>query len=120
MAAVRKPVSTRWQIDKTIPLAVVVTLLIYGMTGLWFVQDIKRDVEILKAAQPMQKERDSRQDADSLAALALIRDNLRDMNAAMNTSNASVSAKLDRLVESQRYVERRDEEGPSGRKARRQ
>ncbi|MBA3605214.1 MAG: hypothetical protein H0W46_04430 [Acidimicrobiia bacterium] len=108
----------RWQVDKKVPVSIIVTLLIYGMSGLWFIQDIKRDVEILKAAQPIQKERDVRQDNDSVAAFALIRDNLREMNAAMKESSTSVNAKLDRLVESQRYVERREDAATPARKGR--
>ena len=108
----------RWHLEKKVPISIVLALVIQGLSGIWFIQDIKRDVEVLKVAQTVQHERDQRQDVDTLAALSLIRDNLKDINAQMMAANANVNTKLDRLVESQRYVERREDPPLTLRKAR--
>lgn len=80
--------NTGWHLDKRVPVSIIVTLLIYGISGLWFIADIKRDVEILKAAQSAQHDRDERQDRAVADALAQLRDAVREGNA-----------KLDRLIE---------------------
>ena len=80
--------SETWHLDKKVPISIIVTLLIYGISGLWFIADIKRDVEILKAAERMQHERDDRQDKAVTEALQQLRDAQREGNA-----------KLDRLIE---------------------
>lgn len=91
--------SDGWHLDKKVPISIIMTLLIYGISGLWFVADIKRDVEVLKAQQSLQhareaeamaqqRDRDERQDRAVSEALTQVRDALREGNA-----------KLDRLIE---------------------
>lgn len=91
--------SDGWHLDKKVPISIILTLLIYGISGLWFVADIKRDVEVLKAQQILQhareaeamaqqRDRDERQDRSVSEALAQVRDAVREGNA-----------KLDRLIE---------------------
>jgi hypothetical protein len=77
-----------WHLDKRVPVSIIVVLLVYGISGMWFIADIKRDVEILKAAQIVQHERDDRQDKTVAEALADLREAVKDGNR-----------KLDRLIE---------------------
>lgn len=80
--------SDHWHLDRKVPISIIVTLLIYGLSGMWFVADIKRDVEVLKAAQQAQRDRDERQDRAVSESLQQLRDAVREGNA-----------KLDRLIE---------------------
>jgi Tfp pilus assembly protein PilO len=77
-----------WHLDKKVPISIIVVLLTQAAAGLWAIADIKRDVEVLKAAQIEQHERDKRQDDSSAEALRQIREAMADMNR-----------KLDRLIE---------------------
>ena len=80
--------SETWHLDKKVPISFIAVLLVYGISGLWFVADIKRDVEVLKANVQMQHDRDDRQDKAVTEALQQLRDAQREGNA-----------KLDRLIE---------------------
>ncbi len=62
-----------WHLDKKVPVAFIVVLLGYGLAGMWFIADIKKDVEILKAANVSQSQRDSLQDKLLADGVALIR-----------------------------------------------
>jgi Tfp pilus assembly protein PilO len=77
-----------WHLDKKVPISIIVVLLTQAAAGLWAIADIKRDVEVLKAAQMQQRDRDQRQDDSSAEALRQIREAMADMNR-----------KLDRLIE---------------------
>lgn len=88
MTADERRASDHWHLDKKVPISIILTLLIYGISGLWFVADIKRDVEVLKAQQTLQRDRDERQDRAVAEALAQLRDAVREGNQ-----------KLDRLIE---------------------
>lgn len=79
-----------WHLDKRVPISIIVTLLFYGISGLWMVAEIKKDVGILMAAAVTQKERDQRQDDMVLQAVARFTEAQKEANA-----------KLDRLIERQ-------------------
>lgn len=65
-----------WHLDKRVPISLIVTLLIYGVSGLWVVVDIKKDVEVLKAEAMSQHIRDDRQDKAVADGVVLLRSEL--------------------------------------------
>lgn len=78
----------RWHLDKRVPIALIITLLAYGVSGLWVIAQIKQDVEVLKAAMLSQRDRDTRQDSDAAEKFGVVRAQLD-----------RVESKLDRLIE---------------------
>lgn len=84
----REPPPKQWHLDKSVPISLIVTLLMYGVAGLWAFADVKKDVEVLKIQTVQQRDRDERQDKVSSEALALVRNQLERMES-----------KIDRLVE---------------------
>jgi hypothetical protein len=72
-----------WHLDKKVPVSIILVLVVYGISGLIFISDIKRDVEILKVQQVAQDKRDEKQDRD------------------FTESVKRIEAKLDRLIEGQ-------------------
>lgn len=79
-----------WHLDKKVPISLIVVLLMQGAAGLWAIADIKKDVELLKAAQVEQAKRDERQDKASTEAFSLLRTDIREL-----------TQKVDRLIERQ-------------------
>jgi len=79
---------TGWHLDKKVPISIILALLTQGVMGLWFIADIKKDVEVLKAQLLVQRDRDDRQDRTAGEAMTLVRQQLE-----------RVEAKLDRLIE---------------------
>lgn len=77
-----------WHLDKKVPISIILVIVMQGVAGLWVVADIKKDVEVLKAAMIAQRERDDRQDKASIDAATLIRSDLRELGQ-----------KMDRLIE---------------------
>lgn len=77
-----------WHFDKRVPISIIVVLIFQFISGLWFIADIKKDVEILKATQLEQRQRDDRQDKGVADAITALRQDLLEANR-----------KLDRLVE---------------------
>lgn len=84
----REDDSTHWHLDKKVPISIIAVLLMQGFAGMWFVADIKKDVELLKDARLEQRERDSRQDKTAAEATSLLRGDI-----------SILSQKLDRLIE---------------------
>jgi Tfp pilus assembly protein PilO len=84
----QRPLDDTWHLDKRVPVSIIVTLLIYGFSGLFFIADIKKDVEILKVQQQTQSSVDDRQDRMVADALHQLRESVKEGNA-----------KLDRLIE---------------------
>lgn len=80
--------ATGWHLDKKVPITLIIVLLAYGVSGLWIVADMKKDIEILKTQYIMQRDRDERQDRDMTEGLSRLRESLRAMDG-----------KLDRLIE---------------------
>ena len=77
-----------WHLDKKVPLSLIFAMLIQAAMVIVAVQQIKQDVEILKAQAITQKDRDERQDKAANDGSTLLRTQLEKMDA-----------KLDRLVE---------------------
>ena len=79
-----------WHLDKKVPIGLLGVLLMQGVAGIWAIAGIKSDVEILKAAQTVQHERDDRQDRESVSSIAHIRADVQE-----------IGRKIDRLIERQ-------------------
>lgn len=79
---------TGWHLDKKVPITLILVLTLQGVTGLWFIADMKKDIELLKAAMVEQHLRDERQDRSTADAVSLVRQDIREL-----------SNKLDRLIE---------------------
>lgn len=78
----------RWHLDKKVPISLMLVLLMQGVAGVWAVADIKKDVELLKAAMIEQRNRDERQDKTTAEAVLQVRSDIKEL-----------SQKLDRLIE---------------------
>jgi len=50
---------------------------------IWAIADIKKDVEVLKAAMVQQIDRDNRQDRVGAEAVALVREDLREVKSML-------------------------------------
>ena len=83
-----QPDNQHWHLDRKVPVTIIVVLVMQGIAGLWVIADIKKDVEILKAAQWAQRERDARQDHQVGEALQLVRSDIKEL-----------AQKLDRVLE---------------------
>lgn len=88
-APMAQPDNQPWHLDRKVPVTIILVLVMQGVAGLWVIADIEKDVEILKAAQWAQRERDTRQDVASAEALNLVRNDIKELGQ-----------KLDRLIES--------------------
>lgn len=77
-----------WHLDRRIPIGIIVTLLVYGISGLWFIADIKKDVEVLKA-----------QRFHSDLRIEKVTSDAKDVDARINARLDTIEAKLDRLIE---------------------
>jgi len=80
-----------WHLDKKVPISLIMALLVYGATGLWYVADIKKDIELLKMSTLEQRDRDKRQDEQVANAMMLLRGQLERMEN-----------KMDRVLEAKR------------------
>lgn len=78
----------RWHLDKKVPISIIFMLVMQGIAGLWVIADIKKDVELLKAAMTAQYQRDERQDRTTAESINLVRQDIKEVNH-----------KLDRLIE---------------------
>ena len=79
-----EPNESEWHLDKKVPLSLIFAMLIQAAMVIWAVADIKKDVEVLKAAVAQQAERDNRQDKAGSEAVALVREDLREVKALLN------------------------------------
>lgn len=74
---------SRWHLDKKVPLSLIVVVIIQGAGGIWVIADIKKDVEVLKAAYAIQIDRDSRQDKAASEAVGLVREDIREVKSML-------------------------------------
>lgn len=74
----------QWHLDKKVPLSLIIVVALQGVAGLWVIADIKKDVEVLKSHQAMQIERDSRQDRASGEAVALVREDIKEVKTMIS------------------------------------
>ena len=82
------PAEAQWHLDKKVPLSLIFALLVQTVVVVIALQDVKKDVELLKAAQIVLRERDSQQSNDLHDAMAQVREQFRTLND-----------KMDRLIE---------------------
>ena len=78
------PNDNQWHLNKKVPLSLIFAMLIQGVAIVWVIADIKKDVEVLKAAMTLQADRDNRQDRAAYEAVALVREDLREVKALLN------------------------------------
>lgn len=72
-----------WHLDKKVPLSLIFAMLVQAAMVVWAIADIKKDVEVLKAAMALQVDRDNRQDRAGSEAVALVRDDIREIKALL-------------------------------------
>lgn len=80
-----------WHLDKKVPISIIVLVLVQAALGLMWLADMRKDIEILKAAERVQANRDDRQDQAMVSALQ-----------SMSTRFDRLEVKIDRLAEGQR------------------
>lgn len=78
----------QWHLDKRVPVGIILALLVQAGGVVWFFAEMKKDIELLKAAQAQQHERDARQDKAHDDGISLLRSDIQELGR-----------KLDRLIE---------------------
>ena len=73
----------QWHLDKKVPLSLIFAMLVQAAMVLWAIADIKKDVEVLKAAMVQQIDRDNRQDRAGAEAVDLVREDLREVKSML-------------------------------------
>ncbi len=73
----------QWHLDKKVPLSLIFAMLVQAAMVIWAIADIKKDVEVLKAAMVQQIDRDNRQDHAGAEAVALVREDLREVKSML-------------------------------------
>ena len=73
----------QWHLDKKVPLSLIFAMLVQAAMVIWAIADIKKDVEVLKAAMVQQLDRDSRQDRATADAVGLVRDDLHEVKSML-------------------------------------
>ncbi len=73
----------QWHLDKKVPLSLIFAMLVQAAMVIWAIADIKKDVEVLKAAMVQQIDRDNRQDRAGDEAVALVREDLREVKSML-------------------------------------
>ena len=73
----------QWHLDKKVPLSLIFAMLVQAAMVIWAIADIKKDVEVLKAAMVRQLDRDNRQDRAGAEAVALVREDLREVKSML-------------------------------------
>lgn len=73
----------QWHLDKKVPLSLIFAMLVQSGMAIWAIADIKKDVEVLKAAMAQQIDRDNRQDRAGAEAVALVREDLHEVKSML-------------------------------------
>ena len=68
-----------WHLDKKVPLSLIFAMLVQVVVVVWAIADVKKDVEVLKAAMVIQYDRDSRQDRAAGDAVGLVREDIKEV-----------------------------------------
>jgi hypothetical protein len=92
----------QWHLDKKVPLSLIFAMLVQAAMVIWAIADIKKDVEVLKAAMVQQLDRDSRQDRATADAVGLVREDIKEVKVH------DVPADLDRYDRYQQPVHRNE------------
>lgn len=90
----------QWHLDKKVPLSLIFAMLVQAAMVIWAIADIKKDVEVLKAAMVQQLDRDSRQDRATADAVGLVREDIKEVNTM-------IARILDRYDRAQQPPERK-------------
>lgn len=72
-----------WHLDKKVPLSIILAMIVQAGMVIWTVADIKKDVEVLKAALVQQLDRDSRQDRAASEAVSLVREDIKEVKSML-------------------------------------
>ena len=75
--------ANQWHLDKKVPLSLIFAMLVQAAMVIWAIADIKKDVEVLKAAMVQQIDRDNRQDRAGADAVALVREDLHEVKSML-------------------------------------
>ena len=75
---------SEWHLDKKVPLSLIFGMLVQGAMVVWAIADIKKDVEVLKAAMVQQLDRDSRQDRSAGEAVGLVREDIKEVKTMLS------------------------------------
>lgn len=73
-----------WHLDKKVPLSLIFAMLVQAAMVVWAIADIKKDVEVLKAAMVHQGSRDDRQDRAAAEAVLLVREDIKEVKTLLN------------------------------------
>lgn len=90
----------QWHLDKKVPLSLIFAMLVQAAMVIWAIADIKKDVEVLKAAMVRQLDRDSRQDLATADAVGLVREDIKEIKTM-------IARILDRYDRAQQPPERK-------------
>ena len=90
----------QWHLDKKVPLSLIFAMLVQAAMVIWAIADIKKDVEVLKAAMVQQLDRDSRQDRATADAVGLVREDIKEVKTM-------IARILDRYDRAQQPPERK-------------
>lgn len=74
----------QWHLDKKVPLSLIFAMLVQAAMVIWAIADIKKDVEVLKAAMVRQLDRDSRQDRATADAVGLVREDIKEVKVMLS------------------------------------
>ena len=66
------------------PLSLIFAMLVQAAMVIWAIADIKKDVEVLKAAMVQQIDRDSRQDKAASDAVSLVREDIKEVKLMLS------------------------------------
>ena len=74
----------QWHLDKKVPLSLIFAMLVQAAMVIWAIADIKKDVEVLKAAMVQQIDRDNRQDRAGADAVGLVREDIKEVKVMLS------------------------------------
>lgn len=80
--------TNHWHLKKEVQLGQIISIVVFGLTGLFYVTKMDQRIAVIESQMSVQKDRDMLQDRQHSEALALIREQMNRMDG-----------KLDRLVE---------------------
>jgi Tfp pilus assembly protein PilO len=84
----RYPMNEGWHLDKRVPIATLVTLVVLAAGGVLHISEIRKDVELLREQNKAITDRMNRADATSASAISEVKQSILRMET-----------KLDRLIE---------------------
>lgn len=77
-----------WHLDKRVPISIILVIVVQVLGGLWYVSELRRDIDLLKKDQAVAVDRDNRQDRVIAESISLLRSDIQELKQ-----------KIDRLVE---------------------